>query len=60
VRLIAHPPDWAQMAGKTCLQIRGDGSELIAEVAHIDSTAVPDLHAIPILISPYQRPPSTH
>ncbi|MBM9616286.1 GrpB family protein [Desulfobulbus rhabdoformis] len=49
VQLVAHHPDWADMAAKVCFQIRDAGGELIADVQHIGSTAVPELPAKPIL-----------
>ncbi|MGD9819060.1 MAG: GrpB family protein [Desulfomonilaceae bacterium] len=49
VRLVGHHPDWADMAANACLLVRDAGGELIADVQHIGSTAVPGLSAKPIL-----------
>ncbi len=49
VRVVDHHPDWADMAAKACFQVRDAGGELIEDVQHIGSTAVPALPAKPIL-----------
>ena len=49
VRLADHQPDWANLAGMACFQVRKAGGGLIADVQHIGSTAVPGLVAKPIL-----------
>jgi GrpB-like predicted nucleotidyltransferase (UPF0157 family) len=49
VRLVEHDPDWAELAAIACRDVREASGELIVEVQHVGSTAVPDLPAKPIL-----------
>ena len=49
VRVVDHHPDWAVLADQACQQVRGVGGDLLADVQHIGSTAIPGLPAKPIL-----------
>ena len=49
VRVVDHHPGWADLATEACHQVRAAGGNLIADVQHVGSTAVPDLPAKPIL-----------
>lgn len=49
VRVVDHKPVWAALGAEACRQVKQAGGDLIADVQHIGSTAVPDLPAKPIL-----------
>ena len=49
VRVVDHDPGWAVLGAEACLQVKQAGDNLIADVQHVGSTAVPDLPAKPIL-----------
>ncbi|MBN1670424.1 MAG: GrpB family protein [Kiritimatiellae bacterium] len=49
VRVVDHHPGWAELAAEACRRVRKAGGNLIADVQHVGSTAVPDLPAKPIL-----------
>ncbi len=49
VRLADHHSEWAALADKACCDIKQVAKDLIADIQHVGSTAVPDLPAKPIL-----------
>ena len=49
VRLSEHNPIWPTLAAEACQQARDTCGDLLADVQHVGSTAVPDLPAKPIL-----------
>lgn len=49
VRVVPHDPDWPAVGRTLCEQLREAAGALALDVAHVGSTAVPDLEAKPIL-----------
>ncbi len=49
VRLADHNSEWAALAGKACGDIKQAAKDLVEDIQHVGSTAVPDLPAKPIL-----------
>jgi GrpB-like predicted nucleotidyltransferase (UPF0157 family) len=49
VKVVEHEPDWATLAVEACQAVRNACGELVVDVQHVGSTAVPDLPAKPIL-----------
>ncbi len=49
VRVVPHHPGWIALGAEACRQIRQDCGDLIVDVQHVGSTAVPLLPAKPIL-----------
>ncbi len=49
VQVVDHDPAWADLAADACRQVREAGGDLIVDIQHVGSTAVPDLPAKPIL-----------
>lgn len=49
VQVVDHDPAWASFAADVCRRIREAGGDLIVDIQHVGSTAVPDLPAKPIL-----------
>jgi len=49
VRVTDHDPEWLTLAGKACLQVRQAAADLLLDIQHVGSTAVPGLRAKPIL-----------
>lgn len=49
IRLAAHTPAWTALYAQECRRIEAALENLVLEVQHIGSTAVPNLHAIPTL-----------
>jgi len=49
VELVEHDPEWTLLAAQACLAVRNACGELLSDVQHVGSTAVPDLPAKPIL-----------
>ena len=49
VKIVDHDPDWITIAAEACQAIRSACGELLVDVEHVGSTAVPDLPAKPIL-----------
>jgi len=49
VRVVDHNPGWGDLAVEACRRVRDAGGDLISDVQHVGSTAVPDLPAKPIL-----------
>ena len=49
VEVVDHYPGWAPLAADACQQVRNVGGDLIADLQHVGSTAVPGLPAKPIL-----------
>ncbi len=49
VRLMDYGPEWAPFADAACKETRLAGDELLADVQHVGSTAVPGLSAKPII-----------
>jgi GrpB-like predicted nucleotidyltransferase (UPF0157 family) len=49
VKVVDHDPDWATLAAEACQAVRNACGELLVDVQHVGSTAVPDLPAKPIL-----------
>ena len=49
VRVVDHNPIWSHLAAEACQQVREAAGELITDVQHVGSTAVPNLPAKPIL-----------
>ena len=48
VMLVEHNPDWDTIAAECCQAVRKACAELVVDVQHVGSTAVPDLPAKPI------------
>jgi GrpB-like predicted nucleotidyltransferase (UPF0157 family) len=49
VKVVDHDPDWATPAIEACRAVRNACGELLVDVQHVGSTAVPGLPAKPIL-----------
>lgn len=49
LRVVEHDPAWAMLAFEACQAVRNACGELLADVQHVGSTAVPELPAKPIL-----------
>src|SRR2546422_4163190 len=49
VKIVDHDPDWAALAAEACQAVRKACGELLVDVQHVGSTAVPDLPAKPII-----------
>ncbi len=49
VEVVEHRPGWAALAADACQEVRRAGGELLADVQHVGSTAVPGLPAKPLL-----------
>jgi len=49
VEVVAHDPTWTMLAVDACKAVRTACGELIVDLQHVGSTAVPDLPAKPIL-----------
>jgi len=49
VKVVDHDPAWATLAGEACQAVRNACGELLVDVQHVGSTAVPGLPAKPIL-----------
>lgn len=49
VEVVDHDPAWAALAADTCLAIETEAGDLLVEIQHVGSTAVPGLPAKPIL-----------
>ena len=49
VMLVDHDPDWDSIAAERCQAIRHACPEVVLDVQHVGSTAVPELPAKPIL-----------
>jgi GrpB-like predicted nucleotidyltransferase (UPF0157 family) len=49
VMIVDHDPDWIRLAFDACQAVRSACGDLLADVQHVGSTAVPDLQAKPIL-----------
>jgi GrpB-like predicted nucleotidyltransferase (UPF0157 family) len=49
VEIVDHDPDWAGLALASCQAVRNACRELLADVQHVGSTAMPGLPAKPIL-----------
>jgi GrpB-like predicted nucleotidyltransferase (UPF0157 family) len=47
--LVDHDPEWETLAAEACEAVRKGGGELLVDVQHVGSTAVPGLPAKPIL-----------
>jgi GrpB-like predicted nucleotidyltransferase (UPF0157 family) len=45
VRVVEHDPGWTEPAAQACQQVRETGGDLLVDVQHVGSTAVPDLPA---------------
>lgn len=45
VQVVDHDPAWADLAADACRQVREAGGDLIVDIQHVGSTAVPDLRA---------------
>ena len=48
VQIVEHYPGWAALAASACRDIQLAAGNLIADLQHVGSTAVPDLPAKPI------------
>jgi GrpB-like predicted nucleotidyltransferase (UPF0157 family) len=49
VRIVEHDPGWADIAATACRDVLEAAGDLVADVQHVGSTAVPGLPAKPIL-----------
>lgn len=49
VWVVEHNPAWAALAVEACQRVGEAGGDLLLDVQHVGSTAVPDLPAKPIL-----------
>lgn len=49
VKVVAHHPGWSALGAEACRQIQQACGDLIIDVQHVGSTAVPHLPAKPIL-----------
>lgn len=49
VQVVDHQPGWGDLAAEACRQVREAAGDILADVQHVGSTAVPDLPAKPIL-----------
>ena len=49
VRGVDHNPVWTDLAVEACRRVREAGGDLILDIQHVGSTAVPDLPAKPFL-----------
>ena len=49
VEIVDHDPSWTVLAVDACQLVRNGCGELLVDVQHVGSTAVPDLPAKPIL-----------
>jgi GrpB-like predicted nucleotidyltransferase (UPF0157 family) len=49
VKVVEHDPHWAGLALEVCAAVRNACGELLVDVQHVGSTAVPGLPAKPIL-----------
>jgi GrpB-like predicted nucleotidyltransferase (UPF0157 family) len=49
VKVVDHDPDWATLAFEACHAVRNACGDLLIDVHHVGSTAVPGLPAKPIL-----------
>ena len=49
VKIVNHDPEWAKLAAEACQAVRSACGELLVDVQHVGSTAVPRLPAKPIL-----------
>lgn len=49
VRVVDHDPGWAALAAEACTAVRQAAGDLILDIQHVGSTAVPGLPAKPIL-----------
>jgi GrpB-like predicted nucleotidyltransferase (UPF0157 family) len=49
VKVVDHDPAWAALAAEACQAVRKACGELLVDVQHVGSTAVPDLPAKPII-----------
>ena len=49
VEVVGHDPTWMMLAVEACQAVRSACGELVVDLQHVGSTAVPDLLAKPIL-----------
>lgn len=49
VKIVAHDPAWAMLGEELCRAVRDACGELIVDVQHVGSTAVPGLPAKPVI-----------
>jgi len=49
VRVVDHQPGWVALAAEACVNVRQAAGDLIADIQHVGSSAVPHLPAKPIL-----------
>ncbi len=49
VRIVEHDPEWLTLGAEACEELRRAVGDMIDDVQHVGSTAVPDLPAKPIL-----------
>ena len=49
VEVVEHQPGWAALAAAAIQEVRLAGADLLTDVQHVGSTAVPDLPAKPVL-----------
>jgi len=49
VRVVEYSPKWASLGEDVCRKVRNAGGELLVDVQHVGSTAVPGLPSKPIL-----------
>ena len=49
VAIVDHHPEWAALATHACQEVKLAGADLLVDVQHVGSTAVPSLPAKPIL-----------
>ncbi len=49
VRLVEYQPEWAKRAEAACRAVRRTAGDLLVDVQHVGSTAVPGLPAKPVL-----------
>jgi GrpB-like predicted nucleotidyltransferase (UPF0157 family) len=49
VEVVDHDPTWAMLGVQACQAVRSACGELLVDLQHVGSTAVPDLPAKPIL-----------
>ena len=49
VKIIDYDPGWADLGADACRKVREAAVDLVVDVQHVGSTAVPDLPAKPIL-----------
>jgi GrpB-like predicted nucleotidyltransferase (UPF0157 family) len=49
VEIVDHDPGWAMLAAEACQAVRNACGQLVIDIQHVGSTAVPGLPAKPIL-----------